>query len=327
MQNRDDALIRNILLALSALFVIFLFLIGGYLLYNNWKNEIARLPPKAPSELVAKPLSATKVQLTWKDNSNNEIGFMLYRDGQKIATLSENVKKYVDINLRPATTYSYEVKAYNKVAESVLVGYSVKTLNPSIIVVIDKIGVHENGEEGESFRELWDMAQGKQVTGEVQIGLVVTDGKNTFTTPIPAKGYYELRQDAVVTLNTLLFSSKEVGDSIRLFATAYEQDGGFKEEVIYKVLDIATGKYIGNPASLILTLAGVDFSKIYADIFGAEDDWLGSYDSNWNSSNNWGVGNYVDIQCKRENGHIGLRLWFRIYSLDYDYSSEKALSK
>jgi hypothetical protein len=57
---------------------------GSYLWYANWKNEIMRFPPKAPSELVAKPLSSTKIQLNWKDNSNNELGFMLYRNGQKL---------------------------------------------------------------------------------------------------------------------------------------------------------------------------------------------------------------------------------------------------
>ncbi len=301
--------------------------IGGYLWYTNWKNEIMRLPPKAPTELVAKPLSATKVELTWKDNSNNELGFILLRDGTKVATLSPNVKKYVDERLRPATNYRYEVKAYNLVAESEIAAYSVKTLNPSIQVWLERIGVHENGEEGESFRELWDMLRGQQVTGEIQFGFVVTDGKNTTKISLPEKGYYELKQDQALTVNTLLFSSKEIGDYLRVFGTAYEQDGGFKEDVIYKVLDFATGSYIGNPTSLLLSLAGVDFSKIYADITGAEDDWLGSYDSKWPSANNWGIGNYVDIQCKRENGHIGLRLWFNIYSPDYDYSSEKTLFK
>ena len=50
---------------------------------------------------------------------------------------------------------------------------------------------------------------------------------------------------------------------------------------MYKALDFATGKYIGNPTALFLTIAGVDLSKIYADIAGADPDWLGSYDKAW----------------------------------------------
>lgn len=127
-----------------------------------------------------------------------------------------------------------------------------------------------------------------------------------------------------MSVRRLLFETEVVGDSLRLFATAYEQDGGFKEDVIYKVMNIATGSYIGTPTSLLLTLSGVDFSKIYADIFGAEDDWLGSYVSEWTVNDNWGVGKYIDIQCKRDNGNIGLRIWFRIVCPVYDYASENS---
>ncbi|MDD4985519.1 MAG: fibronectin type III domain-containing protein [Dehalococcoidales bacterium] len=317
----------KILLVLISILAVVFIILGVNLLYSNWQAEKLRLPPEAPRELVASPLSSTRIQLNWKDNSNNELGFILYRDGEKIAILPENTRKHIDENLRPATSYNYEIKAYNMVAESDTIGYSVKTLNPSIQVWLERVGVHENGEEGESFRELWDLVRGQQVTGEIQFGFVVTDGKNTYKTSFPNKGYYELKQDDVVNIRTLLFSGEEVGEYLRVFATAYEQDGGFQEEVIYKALDFATGSYIGNPTSLILTLAGVDLSKIYADIAGAEDDWLGTYDNKWTSDENWGVNKYVDVNCKRGNGKIGMRLWFTIFSPDYDYSSEKVRSK
>ena len=312
---------KEILVLVLVVAIAFLSL-GGYLLYSNWQISIMRIPPKAPSELVAIPTSAIEVKLTWKDNSNNENGFLLYRDGEKIAELQKNTRSYIDSGRRPATSYCYEIKAYNLAGESDIVLRSVRTLNPPIQIWLEKIGVHENGEEGESFRELWDILRSQQVTGEIQIGFVITDGKNTLKTSIPNKGYIELKQNEVTPVSALLFSSGEVSDYIRLFATAYEQDGGFKEQVIYKVLDIATGSYIGNPTSILLTLAGVDFTKIYADIFGAEDDWLGSYVSEWTVSDNWGVGNYIDIQCKRDNGNIGLRLWFRVVCPIYDYALE-----
>jgi hypothetical protein len=120
-------------------------------------------------------------------------------------------------------------------------------------------------------------------------------------------------------------TTREVGDYIRLVATAYEQDGGFKEDLMYKLADIVTGLSLGTPTSLLLDLSGVDFSEIYAEICGEQDDWLGSYESLWNSTNNWGVGSYVDIQCKRENGNIGLRLWLSVVCPVYDYSSEMSL--
>lgn len=313
---------KEIIILILIVAVAFLSL-GGYLLYSNWKVEIMKIPPKAPGELVAIPTSAIQVKLTWKDNSINENGFLLYRDGEKVVELQENTRSFIDNGRRPATSYRYEIKAYNQAGESDVAMCSVKTLNPPIQIWLEQIGVHECGEEGESFRELWDIMRQQPVTGEIQVGFVATDGKRTLQTPIPNKDYIELKQDDVVSVTRLLFETKEVGDYLRLFATAYEQDGGFKEDVIYKVLDIATGSYIGTPTSILLTLSGVDFSKIYADIFGAEDDWLGSYVYEWNSSNNWGIGEYTDVECKRDNGNVGLRLWFRVVCPIYDYSSEK----
>jgi hypothetical protein len=85
-------------------------------------------------------------------------------------------------------------------------------------------------------------------------------------------------------------------------------------------LDFATGSAFGTPTSILLTLSGVDFSGIFADIAGADDDWLGSYVAEWTIDDNWGTGNYVDIECKRDNGNVGLRLWFSIECTVYNYS-------
>jgi hypothetical protein len=239
--------------------------------------------------------------------------------------LSQNTRKYVDERLRPATDYLYEIKSYNQVDESEVIGYSVKTLNPSIVVIIDKIGVRENGEEGELFRD-YDLL-GRPGKGEVRVGFIVTDGKTSIEKTLPNKETYGLLPDEVVPVGLLLYQTNEVGDSLRLYAIAYEEDGGFGEQLIYKALDMAMGSYMDMPTPILFKLAGVDFSKIFADIFGAEDDWLGSCVYAWKSTDNWGVNNYVDVQCKRENGNVGLRLWFRIYSPDYDYFLEKTLSK
>lgn len=307
------------------LIAVAFLILGGCLLYSNWKTSIMRIPPKAPSDLIAKPISSTQVKLTWKDNSNNENGFLLYRDGKKVAELRENTKSYEDSGRRPATNYRYEIKAYNLAGESDIVQCSIKTLNPPIVVWIDKIGVHENGEEGELFRE-YDIL-GRPGKGEVRVGFVITDGKTSTEKTLPNKGTYELLRDEVVAVGLPMYQTSEVGDHLRLYATAYEEDGGFGEQLIYKALDMATGSYMDMPTSILFKLAGVDFSKIFADIFGAEDDWLGSYISEWTSVNNWGVGSYADIKCKRENGNIGLRLWFRVVCPVYDYSSEKTISQ
>ena len=273
-----------------------------------------KIPPKAPSDLTAKQLSATEVELTWKDNSNNEIGFLLYRDGKKVADLPENRKNYVDSKLKPGTTYSYEIKAYNQADESDVVICSVKTLNPPIVVWIDQIGVHDNGEE---FLRDFD-------GGEISVGVIVTDGKTTTKIRLPSEGFYHLRKDEITSVKLQVFSTEEVGEYLRVVAIGYEDDGGSGEQLMYKLMDIATKSYIGGPTSILLTLSGIDFTSIFSEIFGAEDDWLGTYVSEWTSDHNWGVDRYTDVSCKNKDGNVGLRLWFRIECPVYDYSSEKA---
>ncbi len=67
--------------------------------------------PTAPSNLVLKALSMSKVSISWQDNATTETGYKLYRDGRFIATVGANVHSYTDENLTRDTTYTYTVKA------------------------------------------------------------------------------------------------------------------------------------------------------------------------------------------------------------------------
>jgi hypothetical protein len=82
-------------------------------------------PPAAPSDLSATPLDQTSVHLTWTDNSYNEDGFEVLRDGSRIATVGADVTSYYDHHRIYDTIYSYSIKAYNGFGES-------ETTNPAI---------------------------------------------------------------------------------------------------------------------------------------------------------------------------------------------------
>jgi hypothetical protein len=75
--------------------------------------------PSAPSALVATNVSSTENDLAWTDNSNNELGFKIYRSqnggsySQVATTATWNVASYSDTGLATDQTYSYEVVAYN----------------------------------------------------------------------------------------------------------------------------------------------------------------------------------------------------------------------
>ena len=74
--------------------------------------------PAAPSGLWAQAGSQTEMNLGWVDNSGNEDGFKIYRDGQLIKTLGGNRTRWLDTGLHCGTTYQYYVTAYNGNGES-----------------------------------------------------------------------------------------------------------------------------------------------------------------------------------------------------------------
>lgn len=73
--------------------------------------------PAAPSSLTAVN-APTGVALTWADNSNNETGFKIYRDGVLIHTTAANATSYTDTGATNGTTHTYSVKATNGATDS-----------------------------------------------------------------------------------------------------------------------------------------------------------------------------------------------------------------
>lgn len=79
--------------------------------------------PIAPTELTATAVSTSQINLTWRDNSGDELGFRVARslDGfafTEIATTGPNVTAYSDMNLTPNTLYFYRVSAFNGLGTS-----------------------------------------------------------------------------------------------------------------------------------------------------------------------------------------------------------------
>lgn len=80
-------------------------------------------PPADPTDLVAQAISHNRIELTWKDNSDNEDGFRIERseDGtvfDLLATIGAvagtgTVVRIVDGTVSHSTTYYYRVRAYS----------------------------------------------------------------------------------------------------------------------------------------------------------------------------------------------------------------------
>ncbi len=80
-------------------------------------------PPASPSGLSATSGGSDRINLSWSDNSNNELGFKVERKQgagsfHQIDKTSSNATSYTDRGLLPSTSYTYRVRAYNEVGNS-----------------------------------------------------------------------------------------------------------------------------------------------------------------------------------------------------------------
>lgn len=95
--------------------------------FSSYSNvtQVLLDKPVPPTNLAALAVSSGSLKLTWSDNSNNEQGFELFRSftGQsgsfvQIGQTNPNVTTFTDSGLFPATTYFYQVRAFNAVGKS-----------------------------------------------------------------------------------------------------------------------------------------------------------------------------------------------------------------
>ena len=79
--------------------------------------------PAAPSELKAKAMSQTHIDLTWTDNAASETGFRIERRVGAAAwafraDVTKNIAWYNDTGLQSNTQYTYRVRAFNAIGNS-----------------------------------------------------------------------------------------------------------------------------------------------------------------------------------------------------------------
>ena len=101
---------------------IFIALVAIILFYGCRKKEDVPIIPNAPTELTG-TRTGLRVDLAWKDNSDNETGFRVERNTDStgyayISTLGPNVTSYADTTIRGLHTYDYRVTAYTIAGEA-----------------------------------------------------------------------------------------------------------------------------------------------------------------------------------------------------------------
>jgi cytochrome c553 len=91
---------------------------------DNGSSGNTTVAPTAPSALTATTIDNTKVNLSWKDTSNNETGFKIERrrigesTWSPLSELSSNTQSYIDTTVTLGTSYDYQVLAFNTAGSS-----------------------------------------------------------------------------------------------------------------------------------------------------------------------------------------------------------------
>lgn len=75
-------------------------------------------PPSEPTAVTASVVSSSEVNVTWQDNSSNEIGFYVYRSSDsvnwtQVGNVVADSTLFADTGASPATSYSYQVGAFS----------------------------------------------------------------------------------------------------------------------------------------------------------------------------------------------------------------------
>jgi murein DD-endopeptidase MepM/ murein hydrolase activator NlpD len=89
---------------------------GGESAYSGTRTFTVR--PGIPTNFTAAAASCSQVNLGWSDNSGNEEGYKVYRNGSLIATRPANSTSFSNTGVTEGTNYSYVVRAYRSNIES-----------------------------------------------------------------------------------------------------------------------------------------------------------------------------------------------------------------
>lgn len=98
-------------------------------------NSTTIIIPIPPTNLSGQVVSNTQINLSWIDNSTNELGFKIERKSgagvfAEIGNVNANTINFNDVGLSPNTSYTYRIYAFNTVGNSPIYSNEV-TLNTS----------------------------------------------------------------------------------------------------------------------------------------------------------------------------------------------------
>lgn len=261
-------------------------------------------PPIQPINLTGQADTYSQITIKWEDKSDNEDGFNIYRNGVLINSLPKNAQVFQDKNLQYGTQYSYAVTAFNDKGETNSDStIEIKTLNPPIVITLNRIGVIKD-------HDPWPKG-----AGEIYMYLAISDGKSQpQVVRIPSSQTITLNDNESKDIPQQVFSTDSVGDELKFVVIAFESDdpmvGAAGKLLMQGLTAYLTAQY-GQVVQLVGGLiksqpSGADEGAPMELAESPSDDFVGAIEKTYTSSNNWGEGSYSDIRSG------DLRLWFTI---------------
>lgn len=113
--------------------------------------------PLAPTELNATIVAVDQINLTWKDNSNNESGFKIERKTDtsnyiELGSTNQDITNYSDKSIKLNTNYTYRIYSFNQIGKSVnnsndftIKSFNVPTLTTNSITAITSTNALSGG--------------------------------------------------------------------------------------------------------------------------------------------------------------------------------------
>ncbi|MBZ0160042.1 MAG: fibronectin type III domain-containing protein [bacterium] len=103
--------------------ITFQFMSRTGTLIDTYTSTASHCVLAAPTNLTAKAVSISRIDLAWTDNAGNEDGFSIEQSLNgtsftQIGRVGANVKTYSATGLSPSITYYYRVRAYNNASSS-----------------------------------------------------------------------------------------------------------------------------------------------------------------------------------------------------------------
>ena len=121
-------------------------------------------PPLAPTGLSATAVAESLVQLSWSDQSDNEVGFEIQQASgggnfATVATATANATSYTVGGLSPSTSYDFRVRAVNGAGESSYTAVSsATTFDPDLTPPSVPAGLSVSGETATELTLSWSAA-------------------------------------------------------------------------------------------------------------------------------------------------------------------------